>query len=152
MAAGPTRNGRALAQKLGLVVRKGNAMAKKPMIAIVEDDESVRAATISLVRSAGFESEAFSCADEFLKSGDPERTACLIADVQMPGMSGLELHGHLLRSGSLVPTVLITAYPNDNARSRAIESGVICYLTKPFDENELLECVQSAIQLKRPRS
>jgi len=123
-------------------------MADKPMIAVVDDDESMREATANLMRSAGFASETFQSADDFLKSGDPERAHCLIADVQMPGMSGLDLHTHLRTLGKSVPTLLITAYPNDKARARAIEAGVVCYLTKPFNEHELLDFVQSAIELK----
>lgn len=103
---------------------------------------------MSLMQSAGLSSQGFSSALEFLKSGDPEQADCLIADLQMPGMSGLELHDHLVRSGKSVPTVLITAYPTEQTRTRAIEAGVICFLTKPFDEHELLGFVQSAIESK----
>jgi FixJ family two-component response regulator len=122
------------------------------MIAIVEDDESMREAAMSLMRAAGFEPEAFSCADDFLRSGHLQRTDCLIADVQMPGMSGIELHGHLVQSGSAIPTVLITAYPDVKARDRAIAAGVICYLTKPFDEHEVLGCIQAALGPIKARS
>jgi FixJ family two-component response regulator len=120
-------------------------MAKRPMISIVDDDESMREATMSLMRAAGFAPEAFSCADAFLSSDHLQRTDCLIADVHMPGMSGIELHGHLARSGLPIPTVLVTAYPDDKDRGRALGAGVICYLAKPFDEDELLDCVQSAL-------
>lgn len=121
-------------------------MATRPMIAIVEDDESVREATMSLIRAAGFELEAFPSADDFLQSEALRRTDCLVADVHMPGMSGLELHGRLLKSGSPIPTVLITAYPDEKVRRRALEAGVISYLTKPFDEQELLDCIRSALE------
>jgi FixJ family two-component response regulator len=127
-------------------------MPIKPVIAIVDDDESVREATESLVRVSGFAPEAFRCANEFLKSDGLGRTSCLIADVQMPGMSGIELHGHLVQSGNAIPTVLMTAYPDDKARARALKAGVICYLTKPFSNDELLGCIQSALKQGRTRS
>ena len=121
-------------------------MPMKPVIAIVDDDESVREATESLVRVSGFEPEAFRCANEFLKSDGPRRTSCLIADVQMPGMSGIELHGLLVQSGNAIPTVLMTAYPDDKARARALKAGVICYLTKPFSNDELVGCIRTALE------
>lgn len=127
-------------------------MATKPMIAIVDDDESVREATMSLMRASGFAPEAFPCADAFLKSDGLRRTSCLIADVQMPGMSGIELHGRLVQSGNPIPTVLITAYPDDKVRARALKAGVICYLTKPFSDDELLNCIQSALGPSSTRS
>ena len=93
-------------------------MPNKPVITIVDDDESVREATMSLMRALGFTSEAYQCAEDFLKSGRIERTSCLIADVRMPGMTGLELHRRLVASGNPIPTVLITAHPDDGIRAR----------------------------------
>ena len=121
-------------------------MPMKPVIAIVDDDESVREATVSLMKVSGFAPEAFRCANEFLESDALRRTSCLIADVQMPGMSGIELHGRLVQSGSPIPTVLMTAYPDAKARSRALKAGVICYLTKPFSNHELLGCIRTALE------
>jgi FixJ family two-component response regulator len=118
-------------------------MPKKPLISIVDDDESIREAIKGLVNSLGFTAEAFPCAEEFLKSNDRRRTACLIADVQMPGMTGLDLHSHLVASGEPLATILITAYPDERVRARALQEGVICYLTKPFTEDELLTCIRS---------
>ena len=120
---------------------------KTPVISIVDDDESVREGLTDLVRSMGFIAEAFQRAEDFLKSPRLRRTSCLIADVQMPGMSGIELHGRLVQSGSPIPTVLMTAYPDDKARARALKAGVICYLTKPFSNDELLECIRTALEL-----
>jgi FixJ family two-component response regulator len=124
-------------------------MDKRPMISIVDDDASMREATVSLMRAAGFAPQAFSCADEFLRSGSFPETDCLIADVQMPGMSGVELHGRLVQSGKPIPTVLITAYPDEKVRERALEAGAMCLLTKPFNEDELLKCVQSALEQRK---
>ncbi|MFA5901028.1 MAG: response regulator [Hyphomicrobium sp.] len=116
------------------------------MISIVDDDESVRDATASLMRAAGYAPTAFNCASDFLNSPHVEATRFLIADVQMPGMSGIELHDRLIDAGVRIPTVLITAYPNARMRAHAIRTGVVAYLTKPFDETELLQCIQTALQ------
>jgi FixJ family two-component response regulator len=120
-------------------------VAKKQLISIVDDDESVREATKGLMKSLGFAAEAFGSAQSFLKSNHLHRVSCLIADVQMPGMTGFELHTHLVASGNPIPTILITAYPDDGARVRALKAGVICYLTKPFAEKDLLTCIESAL-------
>ena len=120
-------------------------MPNKPVITIVDDDESVREATMSLMRALGFTSEAYQCAEDFLQSGRIERTSCLIADVRMPGMSGLELYRRLVASGKPIPTVLITAHSDDGVRARALKAGIICYLTKPFREDDLLGCIRSAL-------
>jgi FixJ family two-component response regulator len=120
-------------------------MDKRPMISIVDDDASMREATASLMRAAGFSPEAFSCADEFLQSEALPHTNCLIADVQMPGMSGVELQGRLVQSGKPIPTVFVTAFPDEKVRERALEAGAVCFLTKPFNEDELLKCVQTAL-------
>jgi FixJ family two-component response regulator len=98
----------------------------------------------------GYAAESFHRADEFLKSDRSDKTACLIADVHMPGMSGLELHDHLVRSGRIIPTILITAFPKDADRGRALRTGVKCYLSKPFSESELLACIQSGLVRRGP--
>ena len=114
-------------------------------IAIVDDDESVREAMSGLMRSLGFSVRAFSSGESFLKSSCLSRAACLIADVQMPGMTGLELHHRLVASGSPIPTILITAYVDEKVRAQALNAGVFCYLPKPIDENKLLACIHSAL-------
>jgi FixJ family two-component response regulator len=116
-----------------------------PVIAIVDDDQSVREALTSLVRSMGYAAIAFECAEDLLKSKRRSSVSCVIADVQMPGMTGLELYCRLSASAKPIPTVLITAYPEDGARERALAAGVIGYLSKPFDEDDLLACVRSAL-------
>jgi FixJ family two-component response regulator len=121
-------------------------MPKKPVISIVDDDASVREGTMDLLNSMGFTAETFPLADEFLKSDRLHSTACLIADVQMPGMTGLELHSRLVGSGNIIPTILITAFPDDGERVRALRAGVICYLTKPYKDDDLLLCVRSALE------
>jgi len=118
---------------------------KKPLISIVDDDESVREATKGLMKSLGFGAEAFPSAADFLTSRHLRRTSCLIADVNMPGMTGPELHHRLMASGNTIPTILITAYPDDDVRARALGAGVVGYLRKPFDEDDLLVCIRSAL-------
>lgn len=119
-------------------------MSIKPSIAVVEDDDSVREATIGLLRSNGFIAKGFPSADEFLSSNRIRITSCLIADVQMPKMSGLALYGNLVASGTPIPTILITAYPDDAIRARAMSAGVTAYLVKPFSEKDLLACIDAA--------
>ena len=120
------------------------------MIAIVDDDQSVREALTSLVRSLGYVAVAFACAEDLLKSRRRRNVSCLIADVQMPGMTGIELHNRLVASGEPIPTILITAFPDERSRERALQGGVIGYLTKPFSEDDLLACIRS--NLARPEA
>jgi CheY-like chemotaxis protein len=120
-------------------------LSNQPLISIVDDDEAVREATKGLMRALGFLAEAFGSAEDFLKFDRLQSTACLIADVQMPHMSGLELYRRIAASGISIPTILITAYPDDGTRLRALEAGVIGYLTKPFNINDLLACIRSAL-------
>jgi FixJ family two-component response regulator len=117
----------------------------KPLISIVDDDESMREALKSLMKSLGYRVEAAASAEEFLRSPHIRRTSCLIADMQMPGTTGLDLHRHLSASGKPIPTILMTAYPDDSVRERAVAAGAIGYLSKPFDENGLLACIRSAL-------
>jgi FixJ family two-component response regulator len=119
----------------------------RPLIAIVDDDEPMREAIGGLMQSLGYRAETYPSAAEFLNSGDFRRTACLIADVQMPGMTGLELHRHLMTSGNSIPTILVTAFPEDGMRRRALADGVVCCLSKPFDENDLLAAIRSSLSI-----
>jgi len=120
-------------------------MAAEHLIAIVDDDRSARESATDLVRSMGFATRAFVSGEEFLKMGSVRGTSCLVADMQMPGLSGLALRKQLAASGHLIPTILMTAYPNDRDREEAARIGVICYLAKPFDDLDLFTCVQLAI-------
>lgn len=124
-------------------------MPKRPVISIVDDDPSVREGTMDLLKSMGFVAETFQSADDFLESNRLHGTSCLIADVQLPGMTGFELYEHLVGSGTAVPTILITAFPDDKDRARALRAGVSCYLAKPFNENELLVCLMSALECRQ---
>ena len=115
------------------------------LISVVDDDEPFREAMTSLMKSLGFEVAAFSSAEAFLASPRLEGTSCLIADVHMPSMTGIDLHQRLLANGRTIPVILITAYPDDNVRARALAAGVICYLSKTFDDDALLGFVRSAL-------
>jgi FixJ family two-component response regulator len=121
-------------------------LLKKPLILIVDDDEALRSATEGLMRALGFQAEAFGAAEDLLKSDLLQSAAFIIADMQMPQMSGLEMHRRLIASGISIPTILITAYPDDCVRARALESGIICYLTKPFSQDEVLAYIRSAFE------
>ena len=116
-----------------------------PIVAIVDDDKAVGNAIKVLMRSIGLVAHAFSSGDEFLRSPELSRAGCLVVDFDMPRMSGLDLHHNLSRLGKEIPTVMITAYPSDDIRARALQAGVICYLSKPFDESDLMNCIQTAL-------
>ena len=121
-------------------------MSSKIQISIIDDDEQSRAALEDLMQAMGFTIEAFPSALDFLASPNVRHTSCLIVDVHMPRMTGTELHSRLIRSGYDIPTILITAYPDDSARARALGEGVVGYLAKPIDEKVLLGCVESALR------
>ena len=116
------------------------------MVSIIDDDQSFRESVVDLVRAMGFEAQEFERAEDFLHSGGTARTACLITDMRMPGMSGLELHERLTARNEAIPTIVITAFPKDDDRARAQRNGVICYLAKPFDHNQLSDCITSALE------
>lgn len=122
-------------------------MPHRLVIAVVDDDASVREAITGLIKSFGYSAIAFNKAEEFLNSADLHNTACLVTDVQMPGMTGPELQSRLVASGKPIPTILITAYPDQATRARALQNGVKYYLAKPFRDEELLDCVRSALNL-----
>jgi FixJ family two-component response regulator len=122
------------------------------MIAIVDDDRSVREAAKTLVGSLGYATAAFASAEEFLESGRLRETACLITDVQMPGMSGVDLHDHLTANGHSTPVIFVTAYPEESVRVRALDAGAFGFLSKPFTEESLIECLNLALEHYRSRS
>ncbi len=121
-------------------------MPKTPEITIVDDDASVRMAVSRLVRSLGYVAHAFPSADEFLKSQELESTSCLIADVQMPRMSGTELQDLLRSQNRHLPIIFITAFPEENIKSRAMHSGAISFLAKPLDGPSLIKQIQRALK------
>jgi FixJ family two-component response regulator len=125
-------------------------MMKKLLVSIVEDDRFFRESMGRLMRSLGYTVEAFPSAADFLASPRLGETACLIADVNMPAVTGVELHKHLIEAGHAIPTILVTAYPNDVDRARALEDGVICYLRKPIDERHLIGCLRAALTPGEP--
>jgi FixJ family two-component response regulator len=116
------------------------------LISIIDDDASVRVATNRLVRSLGYAAHTFASADGFLQSPHVNETACVIADVQMPGMSGIELQSHLIAKGCSVPIIFITAFPEESIRSRALKAGAVCFLSKPFDGTILIELIDIALK------
>ena len=118
----------------------------EPVIAIVDDDASAREGLTNLMSSLGYAALPYASGDEFMRSAERERTACLITDVHMPGITGLQLYQRLIKSGKRIPTIFVTAYPDEAMRKDAAEAGVDCYLTKPFREDELLACVRSALK------
>jgi FixJ family two-component response regulator len=115
------------------------------LISIVDDDEEMREATKGLIRSLGYQATTFASAEEFLQSDSVDNSSCLIADVQMPGLSGIDLRRDLIARGIKMPTIFITAFPEEGARLRALTAGAIGYLGKPFSEDSLLECLNRAL-------
>jgi FixJ family two-component response regulator len=120
-------------------------MPKTSLVSVVEDDRYFRESMRRLMRSLGYPVEVFSSAADFLASPRRVETSCLICDVQMPAMSGIDLHRHLIKVGYAIPTILVTAYPNDVDRARALNNGVVCYLSKPIDETLLIRCLRGAL-------
>ena len=120
-------------------------MPETSLVTIVEDDQFFRESLRRLIRSQGYLVEAFPSAADFLESPCLIQTACVIADVNMPAMSGIELHRHLVNGGRSIPTILVTAYPNDTDRARALNDGVVCYLRKPIDDEHLIRCLRAAL-------
>lgn len=120
-------------------------MSTISVISVVDDDASVRAATSKFLRSHGYTVQAYSSAEDFLRSGRLNDTSCVIADVQMPGLSGLELLTIMRAQGHGVPFILITAFPDEIIRARALQAGAICFLPKPFAGPTLINCVGVAL-------
>ncbi len=121
-------------------------MLNRALIAIVDDDQLYRESVRKLVVLMGYTVEAFASAADFLASRFLPVTACLVADVHMPGMTGVELHRHLVDAGDAIPTILVTAYPDEVVRDQALKDGVVCYLSKPVDDDCLERCLRSALQ------
>jgi len=121
-------------------------MANSPLISVVDDDDSVRESLGGLIRSVGFAVKVFASAEEFLNSDHLRNTHCLILDVRMPGMNGLELQRQLAASDRKIPIIFITAHGDEEVRSRALNGGAVDYLLKPFSEEALLNAIDAALK------
>jgi FixJ family two-component response regulator len=119
--------------------KKGN------MVAIVDDDDLMRSALQGLLKSVGLPAQAFASAEEFLKSGQQHQVGCLVTDIRMPGMSGLELQAKLNADQCRIPTIFITAHGDEKMRMQALRAGAVEFLAKPFDDESLLESVRAAL-------
>jgi FixJ family two-component response regulator len=119
---------------------------KTKVVAIVDDDDLMRSALQGLLKAVGLPAQAFASAEEFLKSGQQQQTACLIADIRMPGMSGLELQAQLNAEQCRIPTIFITAHGDERMRLQALRAGAVEFLTKPFDNKALIESVRAALE------
>jgi len=121
-------------------------MSEAPLIAIVDDDALARDGIRELVTSLGYEAVTFSSAQHFLASSVITKTTCLITDLQMPGLNGLELQEAIRSQGYCTPVILVTAFPNEQHRKRALDNGAVGFLSKPFDEASLIRCITAAIK------
>ena len=119
---------------------------KTKLVVIVDDDELMRSALQGMLKSVGLPSQAFASAEEFLESGNQLQTACLITDIRMPGMSGLELQAKLNAERCRIPTIFITAHGDTKMRMQALRAGAVEFLAKPFDDEVLLESVRAALE------
>jgi FixJ family two-component response regulator len=125
-------------------------MSNRTLISIVDDDHLFRESMRKLVTLLGYAVEAFPSAADFLASRRLAETSCLVTDVHMPGMTGVELHARLVKSGYAIPTILVTAYPDEGVRDQALRDGVVCYLSKPVDDEDLERCLRSALKGGQP--
>src|SRR5690349_1074848 len=121
-------------------------MSETPLIAIVDDDALARDGIRELVASLGYEAITFGSAQDFLASSALAKTTCLITDLQMPGLNGLELQEAIRSRGYCTPVILVTAYPSEQHRKRALDNGAVGFLSKPFDEGSLIRCINAAIK------
>ncbi len=116
------------------------------MISIIDDDRMAREATADLISSLGHEALSFGSGEQFLASGCVKHTACIITDLHMPGLNGLDLQRRLLAEGHRTPVIFITAYPEDSVRSRALNAGAVAFLSKPFKESALISSLETALK------
>jgi FixJ family two-component response regulator len=129
-------------------MQSGKSAAERPLLSVVDDDEMLRESLPDLLREFGFAARAFSSGQEFLSSDCLEETRCLILDIEMPGMSGLELQQELNRRGQGIPVIFITAHREEHIRMQAFRQGALKILYKPFSDTDLLDAVSAALRLK----
>lgn len=125
---------------------RGQMGVRKNLISLVDDDESIRRTTTLLIESFGFHAAAFESAESFLKSDQLQETSCLIIDIQMPGMNGLQLQSHLATAGYKIPIIFITAYDKEQSRQQALQAGAVAFLGKPFGDELLLQALRAALR------
>jgi FixJ family two-component response regulator len=142
---GKPYNDKELLQSIRSALR-GEFEPMQGLVSVVDDDESVRRTTTFLIESFGFRAAAFESAEEFLKSGQRDNTSCLILDLQMPNMNGLQLQSELAANGCSIPIIFITAYDDKESRGRAMQAGAVAFLAKPFSDEQLLQTVRSALR------
>jgi FixJ family two-component response regulator len=124
---------------------QGLALSGQMLISVVDDDESMRAALMRLVRSLGYEARGFGSAEDFLDAAVARASSCIISDIQMPGMNGFDLKRHLAAEGIPTPVIMITARAEPQLKDRALASGAICFLRKPFEADTLIDCIERAL-------
>ena len=124
---------------------EGEGVSNEPRIAIIDDDESLRLALVGFVRSLGYRATGFASADEFLAAGAAGTSDCIVTDIQMPGLSGIDLKHHLTRAGCRVPVIMVTARTEPALHERALASGALCLLRKPFTDDALIGCLERAL-------
>jgi FixJ family two-component response regulator len=127
--------------------RKDGQLQNARIVSIIDDDEEVRQAVQRLMRSRGFVTRAFASAEEFLQSPSLHETMCVISDIQMPGMTGMEMHDFMLRQGPRLPVIFLTAFPDERVEKRALAAGALGFLTKPFDAKRLISLVDTVAQI-----
>jgi FixJ family two-component response regulator len=127
------------------VARKGRLVARTPLISVIDDDLSVREATASLLDAHGYVTAVFASAEEFLNSELLKDTSCLVTDVRLTGLNGVEVQQRLREGGHSIPTILMTAYPEKHMRAAAMKGGALGYFTKPVSEQLLISCIEGAL-------
>jgi len=132
------------------LLNRKRLVSHQPTISIIDDDDSVRQALGSLVRSLGFAAALFGSAEQFIEAGAVNASSVVVSDVQMPGMTGVDLQDRLRREGHTVPMIFITAFPEEALRKRAFAAGACCFLSKPFDGDIMIRCIEAALSSDTP--
>jgi FixJ family two-component response regulator len=132
-----------------MIFAAAQRLPKASVVSIIDDDESVREATKAVIRSLGYDAEAFASAEDYLKFNHGQSTSCIITDVQMPGMSGVDLQDRLIANGARAPIIFMSAFPGEKVRARVMRSGAIGFLKKPIDLDCLIECLDKALKESR---